>query len=164
MHLNIRHLVAAAVVASASASAMAADAPISLGTNPSNSPIVGFGLENTPLTWSYSFVLDSATNFSNVLLSLRSTDPVDYVVSLTGPTLASSAAAGSTINPANFTFNSLADGAYVLSIVGTPSSSWSASYGGALTAVAAVPEPESVAMLLAGLGVAGTLLRRRKTA
>lgn len=160
MHFNPRHLAAAALI-SVSVGASAAD-PISLGTNPSSSPIVGFGLEDAPLTWSYSFTLDSATSFSNLLLSLRSTDPVDYVVSLTGPTSAAGALAGSKINPANFTFNALADGAYVLSIVGTPSSSFSAGYGGSLTAVAAVPEPESMALMLAGLGVAGTLLRRRK--
>jgi hypothetical protein len=40
------------------------------------------------------------------------------------------------------------------------------SYGGGLTltAVAAVPEPETYAMLLAGLGVIGAIARRRKAA
>lgn len=163
MLFNLRQLAVAAAFAGASTGALAADT-IALGTNPSSASIVGFGLESTPLTWNYSFTLDSSTNISNLFLSLRSTDPADYVVTLAGPTSASGSLAGSTINPANFTFSSLADGAYVLSIIGTPSSSFGVSYGGSLTAVTAVPEPESLAMMLAGLGVAGTLLRRRKSA
>ncbi|HIV71412.1 MAG TPA: FxDxF family PEP-CTERM protein [Candidatus Aquabacterium excrementipullorum] len=163
MTFNLRHLVPAAVLATAFSSAFAAT-PISLGTNPDSAPIVGTGLSTTPVPWSYSFTLDSLTDLSNLTLSLRSTDPVDYSISLTGPTSTTIAIAGSTNIPATYSFNSLADGAYVLSIIGTPSSSYSAAYGGSLSAVAAVPEPESLALTLAGLGVAGTLLRRRKIA
>lgn len=127
MTFKLRHLVAAVAVASTSLGAVAATIP--LGTNPSSASLVGFGLSSTPVPWSYSFTLDSTTDLSNLFLSLRSTDPVDYAISLTGPTASTIAITGGTLIPATYTFNSLADGAYVLSIIGTPTSSWSASYG-----------------------------------
>ena len=52
-------------------------------------------------------------------------------------------------------------GAYHLLVSGTAVSGASASYGGNLVATL-VPEPETYAMLLAGLGAVGFLARRRK--
>lgn len=52
--------------------------------------------------------------------------------------------------------------AFVLNISGTPTTSF-AGYHGSIT-VTAVPEPESYAMLLAGLGLMGAVARRRKAA
>lgn len=54
----------------------------------------------------------------------------------------------------------LVPGMYELKVSGTGVSGGSASYGGNIVA-APVPEPESYAMLLAGLGVMGTIAMRR---
>ena len=163
MKFQLRHLVAAAAVAVASAGATAA--PLDLGTNPTYEPVTGFGsaADLGTVTFSYAFTLDATTDFSDLFVSLRPTDPVDFTLTLTGPT--GSALTGSATYAAKkeFTFSSLADGAYVLSIVGTPTSSTFASYGGFVNVTPAVPEPESIALALAGLGVAFTLGRRRKS-
>ena len=50
-----------------------------------------------------------------------------------------------------------------LTIIGTKSASSMSFYGGGVT-VTPVPEPETYAMLLAGLGVMGAIARRRKQA
>jgi hypothetical protein len=60
----------------------------------------------------------------------------------------------------------LSAGNHSIHISGNLTSGSNMSYGGGLTltAVAAVPEPETYAMLLAGLGVIGAIARRRKAA
>jgi hypothetical protein len=57
----------------------------------------------------------------------------------------------------------VAAGAYYINIKGTSSGSFGGAYNGSIstTAVTAVPEPESYAMLLAGLGLMGVIARRR---
>jgi hypothetical protein len=51
---------------------------------------------------------------------------------------------------------------YYLMVSGTLLGSEAASYGGTLTTVNAVPEPETYGMLIGGLGLLGFLARRRK--
>jgi len=58
-------------------------------------------------------------------------------------------------------FLSLGAGSYYYEITGTATGSQGGFYSITST-VAAVPEPESYALLLAGLGVVGSLYRRRK--
>jgi hypothetical protein len=58
------------------------------------------------------------------------------------------------------TFASLAPGKYVFATYGTAAGSYGGTYLASLT-VTAVPEPESYAMLLAGLGLMGFVARRR---
>ncbi len=172
MHFKLRHLAAAAALAAASSSTLAVEAfptPISLGTLGTSAAAVfaqAFAFNGAP-SYSFSFTLDSSTGFSDLAGALRFADPVDLTISLAGGSSFSSSVtvAGSPYIPNAFNFSSLADGNYVISFTGLSTSSASSFGGGFVQAsVAAVPEPESLAMLLAGLGVAGTLLRRRKTA
>jgi hypothetical protein len=171
MHFNLRHLVAASALAAASSGAFAVEAfptPISLGTLGTTASPVFAQAFSVPgaFTYSYSFTLDSSTGLSDVFGSLRFADPVDLTISLAGGASFSSSVtvSGSPYIPQAFSFDALTDGNYVISFTGLSTSSFSSFGGGSIQAVTAVPEPESMAMLLAGLGVAGTLLRRRKAA
>lgn len=63
----------------------------------------------------------------------------------------------------SYTFNLPSAGNYHVDITGTATGSFGGTYAVGLQ-VAAVPEPETYAMLLAGLGVMGAIARRRKQA
>ncbi len=66
--------------------------------------------------------------------------------------------------PQSFNFTNVAAGDYIVKASGTLSPTGqlhNSAFIGANYAVAAVPEPESYALLLAGLGVMGTIARRR---
>ncbi|MFY9477021.1 MAG: FxDxF family PEP-CTERM protein [Aquabacterium sp.] len=160
MQFTLRSLAAAAALALGSAGAFAATAG-DLGTNPSYAEITGYGTQFGPVTFSYSFTLDSATNLSDLFGSLKATDESSILVTLSGPTSFSTTITPTLTTPKSFTFSGLADGAYTLSFVATPIASTFAAYGGFATTVAAVPEPESMALVLAGLGVMGMVARRR---
>ncbi|MBA5687597.1 FxDxF family PEP-CTERM protein [Rugamonas apoptosis] len=58
----------------------------------------------------------------------------------------------------------LAAGNYTLEVDGYVASANGGSYSGNIAVAAAVPEPETYGMLLAGLGLLGVLARRRKQA
>jgi hypothetical protein len=55
-------------------------------------------------------------------------------------------------------------GSYTLQVRGYAADTTAGSYSGNIGIAAAVPEPETVAMLLAGLGLIGVVSRRRKVA
>jgi hypothetical protein len=57
---------------------------------------------------------------------------------------------------------SLLAGTYTLQIKGTVAGSSGGSYAGVLNIAQPIPEPESYAMLIAGLGLMGFMARRRK--
>lgn len=57
-------------------------------------------------------------------------------------------------------FSNLAAGNYHIDFEGNATGTWGGSYLAAVS-VAAVPEPETYALLLAGLGLMGTVARRR---
>lgn len=61
----------------------------------------------------------------------------------------------------SYTFNLPTAGDYHVDITGTATGAFGGTYAVGLQ-VAAVPEPETYAMLLAGLGVMGAIARRRK--
>jgi hypothetical protein len=78
---------------------------------------------------------------------------------------------GSNVTPISYSlssagsllFTGLKEGSYKLELTGTTKGLGSSYYGN-LTAAPAVPEPESIALAFAGLGVVGALARRRKNA
>jgi hypothetical protein len=163
MKFSVRQLAAAALMAVGSISAIAA--PVgNLGLNPSYAEITGYGTQFGTVTFSYAFTLDSATDLSNLFGSLKATDESSILVTLSGPTSFSATITPTLTTPQSFSFSNLADGAYTLSFVATPTVATFAAYGGFATTVAAVPEPESLALMLAGLGVVGTIARRRSRA
>lgn len=107
-------------------------------------------------TWSFSGIADgiydiqgdlSATNISFISVVLD-----EKVWELSGPTF----------RFANVTFTNSQP--VLLRIIGTKSNSLTSNYSGSVTVAAAVPEPETYAMLLAGLGLMGGIARRRKQA
>jgi hypothetical protein len=63
---------------------------------------------------------------------------------------------------ASLTWGSSPAGNYILTVAGATNGTQGGIYNGALT-VSAVPEPETYAMMLAGLGALGFLARRRKS-
>jgi hypothetical protein len=58
--------------------------------------------------------------------------------------------------------NNLVAGNYYLQVSGNMVSNTAASFGGAISMAAPVPEPETYGMMLGGLGLLGFLARRRK--
>jgi hypothetical protein len=72
---------------------------------------------------------------------------------------------GSDASPADgFTFNGLAAGNYALNVLGFATGATGGFYaGGFVTQTTPVPEPETYAMLLAGLLFVGFVARRRQS-
>lgn len=68
---------------------------------------------------------------------------------------------GSLIDPG---VGSLSAGSYFIKVTGTGTGTGGLGSYGVASQVAAVPEPESYAMFLAGLGIIGAIARRRKVA
>ncbi len=71
---------------------------------------------------------------------------------------------GTDLNPADgFSFAGLGAGSYALTFVGFATGTAGGSYGGSIyAATAAIPEPESYVLMLAGLAVVGLIVGRRQ--
>jgi hypothetical protein len=113
-----------------------------------------------------SINLDSILGLTNLKARLyggNSNDTTNSVASLIenwGTTVNFSPSVGVTtvvLNPIT-----LAAGSYTLQIKGTVSGTGGGSYAGVLNIANPVPEPETYAMFLAGLGFIGFMTRRRK--
>jgi len=152
---------AAAVLVTASAFGAHAD-PLDLSSGSagfSNTPVIG-GFTDT-----FTFTLTTPSVANGSLTSaLNGAQDVDFAsITLTGP---SGVFAFTQLNPDPVEVwalpaagASLASGAYTLTVIGTNSTA-GGSYGGNF-AVTAVPEPETYALMLAGLMVVGFLSKRR---
>jgi hypothetical protein len=147
--------------------ANATTSPLDLGTLGSTiTPLVvfhGAGSFNDVI----EFSINKASDFSASIFNFNIANITASISAISSGNAAFSATSSVTpkVTTSPFltsTFASLASGTYQLNISGIAGSWFGGAYGVALSAVAQpVPEPESYAMLLAGLGLMGTIARRR---
>jgi PEP-CTERM motif len=152
-------ILAATVLAAASASAIA-DGPGPLGT-----------IDNMPVTLSnivpmgifqdvYSFTIANPGDMSGsvVAVNFGPYNILGLTVTLQDSTFA---VVGSDNTPDAFTFSGLAAGNYALNVLGFASGTSGGFYAGGAIATT-VPEPETYALMLAGLGIVCFVAFRRR--
>nr|WP_179950594.1 FxDxF family PEP-CTERM protein [Aquabacterium olei] len=162
--MKLKSLVAAAAFIAAGASAQAAALSFSPVGGGLKADLSGIG------DTSFTFTLSSDYLFSSSVAGVQITIPGLFdtgapisSVSLNGTafSLASSSTASGPVISTTYTYSllnyPLSAGSYTLDVKAT------GAFGGVAT-LAPVPEPESLALAVAGLGVAGFVARRRKSA
>ncbi|MDN3543434.1 FxDxF family PEP-CTERM protein [Kinneretia asaccharophila] len=170
--MNLKSVVIAAALAVSGVGAWAAGGPVSPSPSASFSNTVTGAFTDI---WTFDLGTESAVaaSITNVQVSFASLStggilgfsawlndkllvgPTSEVTN-NGVTVTTKVVAGGSILPA---------GTYQLKVTGTGITGASASYGGNIVATpitTPIPEPETYAMLLAGLGVVGFVARRRK--
>lgn len=170
--MNVKSLIAAtAVAAAASTSAMAGGG--NLGSLPPSASFSNTVAGAFTDVWTFNLGSTSAVAASITNVEISFGGPsfggiLGFAATLNGtPLLLSSSTQN--LNPLTITTQVLAGagtlpaGVYQLVVSGTGITGATASYGGNIVA-APVPEPESYAMLLAGLGVMGAIAMRRNKA
>jgi len=166
--MKLSQVAAASALVLASAGSLAA----ALGSIDLSSGSGFFG--NTPIAGAFvdtlTFTVTTASTFSGSITSVvNGTQDVDFMsIVLTPGVLSFASVLGDPVEvwatpAAGF---GLTPGVYTLTLTGTNSASVG-SYAGNLAVTpglpsTSVPEPESVAMLFAGLGIVGLLARRRR--
>ena len=166
--MKLSQVAAASALVLASAGSLAA----ALGSIDLSSGSGFFG--DTPIAGAFvdtlSFTVTTASTFSGSITSVvNGTQDVDFMsIVLTPGVLSFASVLGDPVEvwatpAAGF---GLTPGVYTLTLTGTNSASVG-SYAGNLAVTpglpsTSVPEPESVAMLFAGLGIVGLLARRRR--
>ena len=153
--------IAAAAVLVASGSAFATPfGPTNLGAL--DNTFAGIAGQTSPTETAllqdfYSFTIAGpGTVFGNIFSLGYATAAVTLINS-------ANATIASDFTPSSFSFGGLTAGSYKLSFLGIGSTPLTSSYGGAVGAITTpVPEPETYALMLAGLGVVGFMASRRK--
>ena len=143
-----------------------------LGGNQSFSDIFTFTLEQPNASSGYSVVnfpldLGSAGTLSTVFSSValisygadntQGTGDDQLLKSVVLPS------AGNTQDHISLAWDQPINGGAYLSVNGVTSGSLGGIYSGSISSVSPIPEPESFAMLLAGLGLMGAVVRRRSS-
>ena len=158
--MKLKHIAAAAVLA-VSGSAFAVG-PGSLGAIDNLPTIIGNTV--TPGIfqdlYTFSIVNPGAMGGSVTASNFFTYNILGLAVSLVDSSLTQ---VGFDNTPANFTFSGLSAGSYALNVIGFASGSSGGVYGGSFVVqTAPVPEPETYALMLAGLGIVGFMASRRK--
>jgi hypothetical protein len=175
--MNFKKLIVAVSLATAlSTTALSAAAATSTLTFSSNG-VASFSNLSTGSSFDdiFSFTLTSSNDatvsaISGFLLSgITGTDTVSFssIKLLSGETTIATGTLSSLFSANGIAVvgsSGLAAGEYSIEIAGTAINGESGNYSGNVNLVSAVPEPESYAMLLAGLGLMGTIARRRSKA
>ncbi|MBP6901601.1 MAG: PEP-CTERM sorting domain-containing protein [Burkholderiaceae bacterium] len=161
--------VAAVAAVGAASATTTALGPVSVGV-----PVPFSGYSNGPFLDIFTFTLPanggsgySVTDFTllpamfnTALTSFALVSNADGIIGNADDSVVASAfAAGA--DTLSLTYGASAGGNYYLSVSGITSGSQGGIYNGAIS-VAAVPEPETYAMMLAGLGALGFLASRRR--
>lgn len=120
-----------------------------------------FSVEGTT-GWNLDAIISSVSRSADTGLDITGVS----LYSATGDALVSSGKSlqSGDIDVWTISSDNLAAGNYYLQVSGNLVSDQAASFGGAVSLAAPVPEPETYGMMLAGLGVLGFLARRRKQA
>ena len=165
--MQLKPLVAASLAVLASVSANASD--IDWGAHDLLES--GFSVVTSLTRDTYSFSLAVASDVASSVASLGLTVPGTYGIFMPGADGLVNTA-DDTATPFAWTYGgaptvhkvTLEAGSYyyAVSALGAPLGAYAIASATAVAAPAAIPEPETYAMLLAGLGVVGFLARRRR--
>lgn len=119
----------------------------------------------TTFDYTYNFNLNPASAFTGIVSGWAGVNYSGFSASLTGANSGSTHYFTESVGSGGQSVLSLGsvsgDSSYSLHITGTAGSGSGATFNVNLSSVAAVPEPETFAMLLAGLGLIGMVARRR---
>lgn len=162
--MKISQFVIAAAAALGSTYGVAATGPLDLSsgsTGFSNSPVSG-GFSDV---YTFSLVGPSVAN-SSITSVVNGSQDIDFTsVVIVGPSgvFAFTQLLTDPVEVWSLPTATLAAGSYTLTLSGTNSAA-GASYGGNFAVTPApVPEPETLALMLAGMGVVGFIARLRRT-
>jgi hypothetical protein len=164
--MKMKSLVLAVSLAISAAGAYAEDinTTITLTEGPPNTYSAGFDITHVVAglftdTISFEPTVSGLTNGSLVTIATNDVTNVDFTSANINGLAFTFASVGN--GEVGFTIPGMLTGPLVMTVMGSAGAN--ASYGGTIN-VSAVPEPETWAMMLGGLGLVGFMARRRKKA